>query len=362
MTLFQVSLRLGDVKTRRRNKMRLSFRGQKFRIGTFKYKFLALLVLISLSPIAGIEGQEPQNKNTPGLLTTVSLAQRSLIQTVPLWGGSVSSFNSRTVRDQKTVKLHHFDLPCENCHGTDSVISTGKIQNANYTSKRIDINRTCTSLGCHDYNSVLNHPVNVNVNSTIPEDMPLDGLRITCLTCHNQPKSSGLTDDIDGSQERRLRIPNEDDLCGSCHMKIPGNLKKQSHWQFSSRAHLGKINRKSGLSSNSAQAIGGIDSESRTCLSCHQDITVTIPGYNETSSQKWNRQGKMTNHSIGMEYSRVALRKTTRYKYPLVRNDRIRLFDDKMGCGSCHSLYSDRNYYMVKNNFRGALCRECHDM
>jgi hypothetical protein len=180
------------------------------------------------------------------------------------------------------------------------------MQSENYVQKSIDINQTCTPLGCHDYDTVLNHPVNVSVNSSIPEDMPLDGLRITCLTCHNQPKSSGLTYDIDGSPERRLRIPNEVNLCGSCHRKMPGNLKKQSHWQFSSRAHLGRINLQSSLRSNSAQAIGGIDTESRMCISCHQDITVTIPGENETTSQKRKRWRSMKDHPIGMEYSWVA--------------------------------------------------------
>ena len=99
-------------------------------------------------------------------------------------------------------------------------------------------------------------------------------------------------------------------------------------------------------------------------LSCHQDITVTIPGYNETSSQKWNRQGKMTNHSIGMEYSRVAMRNTSRYRYryPLTHNDRIRLFDGKVGCGSCHSLYSQEKAHLVQSNYGSALCFECHDM
>ncbi|MBW7989980.1 MAG: cytochrome c3 family protein [Planctomycetes bacterium] len=351
------------MKTRRRTTLPSSFQCQTLRCRAFKYIFFVFLALISLGPITGIRGQELQNKNTSGMFNIASLAQKSIIQTVPLWGGSISQLNSSPVPEQKTVLLHHFDLPCENCHGTDSVTSTGKMQSENYTQKRIDINRTCTSFGCHDYDTILNHPVNVSVNSTIPEDMPLDGLRITCLTCHNQTKSSNLSVDIDGGQERRLRIPNEVNLCGSCHRKMPGNLKKQSHWQFSSRAHLGQINRQSGLSSNSAQAIGGIDIESRTCISCHQNITVTMPGENEsTSSQKRKRWQSMKDHPIGMEYSRVALRKTTRYKYPLVRNDRIRLFDDKMGCGSCHSLYSQEKKHLVQSNFRSALCFQCHDL
>jgi hypothetical protein len=163
------------VKTRRRTTLRLSFQCQKLICGAFKYIFFVLAALIFLGPITDIAGQEPQNRNTPGLFNPVALAQRNIIQTVPLWGGAISSFNSTPLREQKTVKLHHFDLPCENCHGTDEVISTGKMQSENYVQKRIDINRTCTSLDCHEYDIVLNHPVNVSVNSSIPEDMPLDG-------------------------------------------------------------------------------------------------------------------------------------------------------------------------------------------
>lgn len=73
------------------------------------------------------------------------------------------------------------------------------------------------------------------------------------------------------------------------------------------------------------------------------------------------RRRKMRDHPIGMDYSRVALQKASRYRYPLM-NHRIRLFDGRVGCGSCHSLYSNERKFLVQHNYRGALCRECHDL
>lgn len=342
--------------------LRLSFQSQKLGCWAFQCVFILLPVLFSVSPITRIAGQEIQDNNTTGFSNTVSFNQRSTIQTVPLWGGSISYINSNSAPKSKTIKLHHFEIPCEDCHGTDKLTSPGKMQGEYILQKKIDINRTCTSLYCHDYNKVLNHPVNVSVNDSISEGMPLDDLRITCLTCHDEPKSSSLTDDIARTRERRLRIPNEVNLCGSCHRKMPGNLKRQSHWQFSSRAHLGQINLQSGLGGKAARVIGGIDTESRACISCHQDISVTVPTENESVSQKRTHWQSMKDHPIGMEYSRVAMRKPSKYRYPLIHNDRIRLFDGKVGCGSCHSLYSTEKNLLIQSNFRSALCFECHDI
>lgn len=344
--------------------LRLSFQCQKLGGWAFQHVLIVSLVFFSLGPITRTSGQEPQDNNTTGLFNAVSLAQRRTIQTVPLWGGLISYINSKCVSKPMTIKLHHFEIPCEDCHGTDKLISPEKMQSENILQKKIDINRTCTSLYCHDYDKVLNHPVNVTVNDSISEDMPLDDLCITCLTCHNQPESLDLSGETTEEQRHYLRVPNGVDLCRSCYMKMMGSLRGQSHWQFSSLAHLGKINRHSSVNKNSEKTIGRIDNESRVCISCHQDITVTIPGDSETALQKRKNWLSMRDHPIGMEYSRIAMRKVSKhkYKFPLKNNERIRLFDGKLGCGSCYSLYSTEKDHLIQNNFRSALCFECHDI
>jgi hypothetical protein len=143
-------------------------------------------------------------------------------------------------------------------------------------------------------------------------------------------------------------------------MKMGGSNIKQSHWQFSASAHLISEKPQVKKTANFEQFFGDIDPESRSCLSCHDNITVTIPAQNETTQQRKHRWQKMTDHPIGMEYGAVALRRVSRYKFPLI-DDRIRLFNGRVGCGSCHSLYAQTKYHLVEKNERGILCRKCHN-
>jgi predicted CXXCH cytochrome family protein len=39
---------------------------------------------------------------------------------------------------------------------------------------------------------------------------------------------------------------------------------------------------------------------------------------------------------------------------------RIRLFDNKVTCGSCHSSYSDQDHELVMSNLGSKLCLGCH--
>jgi predicted CXXCH cytochrome family protein len=266
--------------------------------------------------------------------------------------GAVSATQSKT-----PTALHHFQLACQTCHspgesGSDYSDSTNVSGN---------IEQLCTPGPCHDYNPVMNHPVGVTIYKSVSGDMPLDSAgRITCLTCHYKPSSSGASTDIDESQDRTLYKPQGLQFCASCHAKMNTTFQQDSHWQFSASAHLGLIN-PSQLSTPARQRIGGIDTESYMCLSCHDEVTVTIPLERETRQQKVSRWRNMRDHPIGMDYSRVALLKSRQYRYPLL-NDRIRLFDGRMGCGSCHSIYSDEKKFLVQSNYRSALCRQCHDL
>jgi predicted CXXCH cytochrome family protein len=39
---------------------------------------------------------------------------------------------------------------------------------------------------------------------------------------------------------------------------------------------------------------------------------------------------------------------------------RVRLFDRTVGCGSCHSVYAERDNLLVMSNRASALCVACH--
>jgi len=263
---------------------------------------------------------------------------------------------------QKYTSLHHFQLPCGNCHMPGSTDSSDQLQEKNIAWQVSgDINQQCATPGCHDFDPMLSHPVGVRSQGVFPTDMPLDNdMRITCLTCHDKPRSSENSIDPNSGSERSLRTPQGIEFCVSCHMKMGGTTIKQSHWQFSARAHLLSEKPPFKETANFEQFFGGIDPESRSCLSCHDNISVNIPAQNETTRQKKRRWQKMTDHPIGMEYGDVALRRINSYKFPLI-DDRIRMFNGRVGCGSCHSLYAQTKDHLVERNERGILCRKCHN-
>jgi hypothetical protein len=263
---------------------------------------------------------------------------------------------------QKYTSLHHFQLPCSNCHMPGSTDSSDQLKERNIAWQVSgDINRQCATLGCHDFDPMLNHPVGIRPQGIVPADMPLDNnLQITCLTCHDKSNSSYDSNDTDGEWDRLLSIPKGIKLCSSCHTKMGGTFVNQSHWQFSTRAHLSSKKTLIAESANFGQFFGGIDPESLSCLSCHDNITATIPSLNETTKQRKRRWQRMSDHPIGMEYSDVALRRVSSYKFPLF-DDRVRLFNGRVGCGSCHSLYAKTKHNLVDRNERGVLCRRCHN-
>lgn len=263
------------------------------------------------------------------------------------------------------ISFHHFRLPCNNCHQTQPNTSDNQRHLETKVGKIAgDINQLCTSSGCHNFDPLLNHPVGIKPKTEVPEDMPLDiNSRMTCLTCHKEPNSSDGSDYTINSNENFLRRPKGIGLCNECHTNITGTLSQSSHWQFSVYAHLGTINENSQAASrgNPNRFIGELDIESRTCLSCHDSISATIPSWNETPQQKYIRWQSMSDHPIGMEYMDTARLKSENYWYPQTDNHRIRFFSGRMGCGSCHSLYAQNEYHLVERNENGELCLKCHN-
>ena len=158
-----------------------------------------------------------------------------------------------------------------------------------------------------------------------------------------------------------LRVVEGGYLCDQCHRQVSGSTPGQSYGHFSGKAHYGSINPESRSMMSATSSGEDIDEESRTCVSCHEDVTVTVPGFNETGAVKAARWSKMKDHPIGMDYSRVAMRDFTEYHYPPREAERIRMFDGKVGCGSCHSIYSGVEKLLVVHNDRSYLCRQCHN-
>ncbi|MCL4537222.1 MAG: cytochrome c3 family protein, partial [Nitrospirae bacterium] len=71
----------------------------------------------------------------------------------------------------------------------------------------------------------------------------------------------------------------------------------------------------------------------------------------------WNH-GNGVSHPIGTDYMK-AYRKG-RLKHPSSINPAIRLFNGRLGCGSCHNMYSREKKHLVTSNKGSALCLSCH--
>jgi predicted CXXCH cytochrome family protein len=309
----------------------------------FKVEIGYLLVLLCFSKLLTAQDPSLELAQTPDVLSS----QTAVIK--PLWGGPTSfdpaedDFGNQ-VRLHQATSLHHFDLGCEQCHDGGVFDDSGDFLSPSLGHK-VDINTSCSLSGCHPYEPVLNHPIDIRPTDYIPEEYRLgEHNLITCLTCHDQPLSTHA------DPSRTLTIPDSMDFCSSCHLQMSGTQKETAHWQFSTKAHLGPIlvRKSSQLTAHSSALF---DAESTACLSCHEDVT---PGNTENKS--------MSNHPIGMDYSAAASMDVLRYNR-LSQNDRhIRLFDGKVGCGSCHSLYSSVEKNLVQDNTGSRLCFECHNM
>lgn len=202
---------------------------------------------------------------------------------------------------------------------------------------------------CHRFERELSHPVGVLPSMPIPEAFPLEGGLLTCNSCHEAPAGHAA-----GSSTGLVRHGRAgESLCVQCH--VSGDRAEQGHAGVHGMpAHLAGKDR-------SASDPGPFDSESRSCLGCHDGIAASEsdrrPGFDSAHDG-------MGSHPIGarlLPHGRSRRGDGARYVDPARLDSRIRLFDGGLGCGSCHSVYSGRDQLLVVSNFKSGLCLSCHD-
>ena len=263
-----------------------------------------------------------------------------------------------TVDGQEEIPVHHFQLPCANCHETS--YSDNDDQTRTLGPIKGDINQSCSRGNCHNLDRHQSHPVGVRPLGRTPADLPLDSLsRITCLTCHDELDRPIDSDSNNQANKYFLRRPSGFQFCASCHLNSGNSITNQSHWQFSTRAHLGSVNPQSSDEIPDQYNLD-IDQESRNCMSCHDEISGVVSHENETYKDRMRNRNLTSDHPIGMNYEYIAQRQMNGFQPPAAVDQRIRFFDGRLGCGSCHSLYNQNPKHLVKENQQGALCRSCH--
>lgn len=200
-----------------------------------------------------------------------------------------------------------------------------------------------------------------------------------------------------------LRGESVDALCAACHQssggrgrtaphaaprratgmghaaRLPDPAVHGVHAMGLLRAHLApSLTRRSGPG-GSLERMGrltssalGVDGESASCLSCHDGTVASdVGGHSErrtdhsaartTVIRAVEMEGS-NSHPIGVVYRSSGGAHGIELKSAAALDPRIRLFDQRVGCGSCHSMYSGEAKYQVFSNERSALCLSCHRM
>jgi predicted CXXCH cytochrome family protein len=189
------------------------------------------------------------------------------------------------------------------------------------------------------------HPVDTRPERVIiPADMPLSPRgEIMCATCHDVHSDYATPYGAPSHFLRRREAGKA--FCRICH----GNLDtlSQGHAASLGEAHF----RSQYIVTDSSQEL---DPMSQNCISCHDgtyasSISIRAGTWKHGKDFLRHDQGS---HPIGVE-------KTDLKPLSLV-DRRIRFFNGKVGCGSCHDPYSALDKKLVMSDRNSELCFSCH--
>lgn len=219
-----------------------------------------------------------------------------------------------------------------------SILETG-----NHDHRAVSLENNARCISCHRFEKTLNHPVQVIPVLATPDALPLLEGQVACVTCH------------DASPDHRsaeVKVGQRMDgagLCMSCHTGTPAS-SRGIHAIATTKAHLRGDSRAAAVHGG-----GNLDAESKSCMECHDGTLASDAGAHRSSMSDDSSE-----HPIG-----VAMRfggRTRESDFKLARrvDQRIRLFEGMVGCGSCHSPYSRESAQLVISNHGSALCMNCH--
>ena len=260
------------------------------------------------------------------------------------------------------VDPHGMPGRCAACHtgpapegvGSTTAVRFGPTQ----TSYPLRAPSETASCGlCHEVGGEQTHPVDVSPSFAVPATFPLDGGgRLVCSSCHDPHRASG------GSARGRNPLLRTDatgeTLCRTCHGAIGRADLRAWHVVVTEPTHGGDA-------SEEPSYDGEIDRLSKSCLNCHDGSIAS----DVAIAAIWERRGfdLGKSHPIGMDYRRRAgpgrlNGGSSNLRDVSLLDDRIRLIDGKVGCGSCHNMYSGLPDFLVMAGGNGRLCMSCHDM
>ncbi|MBI4584464.1 MAG: hypothetical protein HY717_10625 [Planctomycetes bacterium] len=218
---------------------------------------------------------------------------------------------------------------------------------------------------CHQDVKTGGHPLNVpTLAVAVPEGWPLNTAgRLTCVTCHTgcgrdqqpaartSPEASLLSRAPHGGRMLRS-LKSGIDFCGECHgsaIQRPSPIWK--HAVFISLIHP----------ASSKTEGGDVDGVTRRCLECHDGV---LGSFSEISMTRAPGIGaRSASHPIGMVYPPAPKRYSDNSYEPRAALDsNMILSEGRVGCLTCHHLFSKEEKLLVLSNRESRLCFKCHNI
>ena len=236
--------------------------------------------------------------------------------------------------DQTTSKELHRSSKrdCEMCH-LDADKDPGSLKPMS--------NSRCT--GCHaDLKQSQPHPVDISPNTLLPDEMPLVNGKLGCITCHF---FHPFSDKYKNRSGNLLRKPGRGVIfCASCH-----RIDEKEHVVFEN------IHRDSyRLSARNSS----LDTYTLQCVECHDRYLDRSFGFD--GAGKRSRFSRRSNHPVGVSLAQVSAKNPLGFNHPYSLPQNLRLFNGKIGCGTCHNAFSKDKSMLVMSNWRSRLCLKCH--
>jgi predicted CXXCH cytochrome family protein len=101
---------------------------------------------------------------------------------------------------------------------------------------------------------------------------------------------------------------------------------------------------------------GSLDTYSLQCVECHDSRLYKPFGAGTWEHLTFPR----FKHPVGVSLREIAAKRPREFNSPAGLPPETRLFDGKIGCGTCHNGYSKEKNMLVMNNYRSRLCMTCH--
>jgi len=180
---------------------------------------------------------------------------------------------------------------------------------------------------------------------------------LTCFTCHQAIPSE------DGASNPKLRGAGNEGtdriaFCARCHAEGETTTAASMHWRAAGSAHVGIDNE-----SQSRASGGGLDAESRRCLTCHDGVSAPDAVNSGSTHASFSFAEAGRNHPIGVPFPASTPRGyDVPFRNPSLLPPEIRLPGGTVGCVSCHNVYNPAPAKLTVPIEGSALCMTCHDL